>query len=628
MTSIRVVTQAEVRVGAGKLMRERGFATIALGLTLAACGGGGGGAAGGQTSSGPPQPAPAPVPVPDPFADATAASNISYEVAYTRGLETLRVEESSFGGAAAGDCDADGDIDLFITYGDRGPNRLYMNQLIQGTGVALQFQDNAVAAGVANTRTDGQGNDRHSGPIMADLDGDGDLDLFVGGLLRDPNKVYRNRGDCTFEDVSAGSGIERLSADNTFSAALGDYDLDGDLDLFLTHWDSADEFPVGGETEHLFRNVSDDAAIRFENVSAASRVTEHLIGIRAYSTQSTAADYSFTPSFARINDDAWPDIAIAGDYGTTQLLISEGASGTFIDATNDAVHSVQYGMGSALGDYDADGDLDWFVTAYFGTSVNGERMTGNRLFQNPGGDFSVERLVNVTTAARVADGGWGWGACFLDIDNDTDLDIYHTNGWAPVLYPDELSRDRSVAFVSNGAGVFTEQANALGLDDEHNGRGVVCADFDNDGDMDILQLTNKSGNSAALWENSSAAAGMNSLRVRLIGLPPNTEAAGARIHVRITDSPGAATQMREVMIGNNYTSQNPAVQLFGLGTNTTVAELKVEWPFLVAAGGGLPVNPADTILTSVLATGPGETVVLCHPGLGASTELDALCANR
>ena len=116
----------------------------------------------------------------------------------------------------------------------------------------------------------------------------------------------------------------------------------------------------------------------------------------------------------------------------------------------------------------------------------------------------------------------------------------------------------------NDAGTYTDEAEALGLAARTSGRGVVCADFDHDGDVDLLELTEAPGNSARLWENRTAAAGRRFLRVRLEGLPPNTEAAGARIFARI----GNTEQMREVMIGSNYTSQNPTVQIFGLDSST------------------------------------------------------------
>ena len=570
---------------------------------LTACGGGGGDAGSGSAALPAPPP---PAPILMPFVEATQTSNISYVVGFTVPLGGSFIADSTYGGAAAGDCDGDEDVDLFITYGDAGPNRLYVNQLKQGTGVPLQFEDRAVAAGVANTRVDGRGNDRHSGPTFADMDGDGDLDLFLGGLFTDPNKIYRNRGDCTFEDVTAGSGLDALIVDQTISSSFGDFDLDGDLDLFLTHWGSDDEFAIGGESEHLFRNISDSNGIRFENVSAVSRVTENLISNRAFSAQSTTIDYTYTASFARINDDFWPDIAIVADFGTSQLLLNEGASGQFADATNDTVHAIQYGMGSALGDIDFDLDLDWFVSAVYGAGGINSGLRGNVLLENPGGDFVANQFSDITTGAGVAIGGWGWGSCFLDIDNDTDLDIYHTNGWESTFQSDGFDVDRSKLFLSDGAGSFVDRAAAMGLDDEHSGRGVVCADFDMDGDIDILQLTNRATNSAVLWENATAAAGTNSLRVRLIGLPPNTEAAGARVLVTI----GSRTQMREVMIGSNYTSQNPAIQSFGLGFAPAVDELRVEWPGLLPGP-----QPADTVMANVTASIAGDILTICHPEL-------------
>jgi hypothetical protein len=135
----------------------------------------------------------------------------------------------------------------------------------------------------------------------------------------------------------------------------------------------------------------------------------------------------------------------------------------------------------------------------------------------------------------------------------------------------------------------------------------VPADFDHDGDTDILELTEAPGNSARLWENRTAAAGRHFLRVQLEGLPPNTEAAGARIFARI----GNTEQMREIVIGSNYTSQNPTVQIFGLGTSTTVDTLRVEWPAIDSGAG--PVQPPATILTTIAASEPGETLSIRHP---------------
>jgi hypothetical protein len=137
----------------------------------------------------------------------------------------------------------------------------------------------------------------------------------------------------------------------------------------------------------------------------------------------------------------------------------------------------------------------------------------------------------------------------------------------------------------------------------------VCADFDHDGDIDILELTNAAPNSPRLWENRRAAAGRNFLRVKLEGLPPNTEAAGARIIARIGDT----EHMREIMIGSNFTSQNPTVQIFGLDSSTTVDELLVEWPAIDSGSG--PVQLGTLLNGPIAASQPGQTLVIRHPEL-------------
>ncbi|HET8697308.1 MAG TPA: CRTAC1 family protein [Gammaproteobacteria bacterium] len=569
-------------------------------------------------------------PASTPFVDVTAASNISYRVGYTRpsfirrnlsGLLTFQVAYMTIGGAAAGDCDGDGDIDLFITYGNTGgsnggggPNRLYINQLVE-QGKGLVFEDKAAQAGVANTRPGGLENDRHSGPAFADLDGDGDLDLFVGGIYGDPSKIYENKGDCRFEDVTAGSPeIEKMVAAHTISAGFGDYDLDGDLDMFLTHWGTLDELygnPPMRQTDHLWRNDSDGSGIHFVNVSDESGISALTRSARTvdFHGQPPIGDFTFTANFARLNDDLWPDIAIAADFGTTQIAVNN-RDGTFRALANPILRRTQFGMGSALADADQDGDLDWFVTSILGPGDESTHLQpwGNRFYSNDGSDSLI---VDDAERLGVNDGSFGWAACLLDIDNDGDLDIYHTNGYpVPFLTPkDTYNTDASRAFVRNEAGTYTNQAAALGLVTHASGRGLVCADFDHDGDTDILELTEAPGNSATLWENRSAAAGRHFLRVQVEGLPPNTQAAGARIFARI----GRTQQMREIIVGSNYASQNPRVQIFGLGAATVVDELRVEWPPIDSGAG--PVQPPSTRLTAVPAGKPGETLTIRHPQL-------------
>ena len=532
---------------------------IALGLVLGGCGGG---------SGGDPGPAPvAPPPAELQFRNATNDSGISFVHGIAGGATTM--PELFGGGVAAGDYDGDGDVDLFVVRGDLGPNLLYRND------GGNRFVDVAVAAGVASTNPAG-GAYRHSGPTFADIDGDGDLDLFVGGIEGDPNVLFENRGDGTFEDATSGSGLDTIGAANTISAAFGDYDLDGDLDLMLAHWGTARPEDVNGgrgDTESLWRNDSDAGGIRFSSVSEAAGIAPAVIagvgGLVDFGSDSRDYDYSFTPTFARIDGDAYPDLLVVSDFGNSRLFMNSGGAGgsyAFSDVTDPTVIIDRNGMGSAVGDVDNDGDLDWFVTAIFGA---GETV-GNRLYINDG----AGRLEDFTVNAGVADGGWGWAACFADFDLDGNLDIFHTNGWNNPNAIDDFENDRSRLFMSQGNGSFVEESLSRGMTDTQQGRGVVCADFDQDGDIDIFMTNRGLGNSGAFWENRGVGNGNRSLTVVLSGAPPNTAAANARIHVTVA----GVTQMREVLIGSNFTSQNPTEQTFGLGSASTVDEVMIEWP--------------------------------------------------
>jgi hypothetical protein len=543
--------------------------SAAFAVLLASCGGGG--------DSGVEEPAPqalpsalpptTPPPVNRAFVDFTAPSNISYEFGFSyRDFPAFSlVADIAIGGAAVGDFDNDGFIDVFIARGDLGPNLLYRN--LGG----MVFVDVAAAAGLAYTKSANE-NWAHSGPTFADMDGDGDPDLFLGGLFDDPSKIFMNDGDGTFTDVTAGSGIDTLDARYNVSAAFGDYDLDGDVDLFISHWGTPRDLDNPGDTENLWENISDNGKIAFRSVSIAAGIAPSIITLPDLRRQDTRDfEVTFTPTFARIDNDLYPDILSVADSNQTMLFMNDG-DGTFRNATNTSVFIDDNGMGSALGDYDNDGDLDWFVSSILSVNIvpmGTVNPIGNRLYRNDGrGGFT-----DVTATARVADGGWGWGACFLDFENDGDLDIYHTNGWIDNNPWGDYNADASRAFVQFAAGRYAERADELGLLDTEQGRGIVCADFDNDGDTDILLLHMNATNSATLWRNDMS--GNNYLRVRVRGKGKNTEAVGTRIYARV----GATEQMREIMVGSNFISQNPTnIVIFGLGTAGNIDELRFQWP--------------------------------------------------
>lgn len=454
------------------------------------------------------------------------------------------------GGVAAGDYDNDGWVDLYVVRGDIGPNLLFRN-LGNGT-----FEEVSVNAGLSTAE-----GATSSGPIFADFSGDGYLDLFVGGTGKTAPRLYRNRGDGRFEDITPKYGISDLN--NSYSAAFGDYDRDGDLDLYVSHWTFSNNF----DRNYLFEN---DGKGGFKDASIGAGLG-HLI----------FAD--FTPNFADVNNDGWPDLLIAADFKHTKLFLNN-QDGTFKDATDASVFTDENGMGAAVGDYDNDGDLDWFVTSIWdsrklyndfnygkGSGDDLKSKSGNRLYRNQG-DGTFE---DVTDLAGVRKGFWGWGSCFADFNNDGHLELFHVNGF----YRDESDNkseslfidDPVRMFVSNGDGTFTEQSQMLGLDDTSQGRGVSCFDYDRDGDLDIF-IANF-GAPPRLYRNDGGNK-QHYLGVSLVGELPNSEAIGARVYL----TANGITQMRELRAGSNFESQNPVDAHFGLGKATNVDKLRIVWP--------------------------------------------------
>jgi hypothetical protein len=531
------------RVLDGALRRGVAAATLSTLALLASCGGGGGGAG----------IVPLPPSVPAPQDDAGDASNetalafteVSVQAGLTReyGIVAAQrtIPEGFASGLAAVDYDDDGDVDLYVAGGDFDPNRLYQNQ---GDG---SFVDVAPSVGLDLVHLG-------SGPAFADIDGDADLDLFIGGVEGARYYLMENRGG-QFTDVTADSGIA-LSGEHTVSAAFGDYDRDGLLDLALAHWGNLQQ----QDTQTLYRNRGSGT---FESVSIAAGIAQSLID-----GNPQVIDRSFTPSFSDIDGDGDADLLIVADFDTSRVYLNTG-DGVFSDVTDKDILKDQAGMGSALGDYDNDGDMDWFVTSIF---ESGD-FFGNRLYRNDGGGV----FADITETAGVANGGWGWGACFADFDNDGWLDIFHVNGWEggtgkTTSDPDVFQTDNVRFFHNQGDGTFNRRETPFGLTDQGQGRGVACFDADRDGDVDIA-LTNNGANHIVFYRNE-----LNSqnhwLTVRLRDGGTNVMAVGARITI-VADS---NTWIRDIRAGSNFASQNPLEAHFGLGPAADTVDIRVRWP--------------------------------------------------
>jgi len=491
------------------------------------------------------------------FTNVTSAAGFNYAHGYSGVVSEAR---RSAGGVAVGDYDRDGWYDLYVVRGNIGPNLLFRN-LGNGT-----FAEVGAAAGVNINAAYG------SGPTFGDYDGDGWLDLIVGGIDPTLPRLFRNQGNGTFTEVTGGCGISTIL--NTFSCTYGDYDHDEDLDLFLSHWG-----PIGSP-DHLWRNNGNGT---FTSVDSDADLT--ILG-------DEGADYSFTGNFADIDGDRYLDLLVASDFERSKVFLNDG-DGTFTNVTSGVITD-ENGMGGTVGDYDNDGDLDWFVSSVWdpnGVPEGNWGVTGNRLYRNTGtGVFE-----DVTTAAGVRKGWWGWGSSFADLNNDGRLDLIHVNGWNTT----EFDRDSTRLFVANTNGTFTEMSYTLGLRDVGQGRGVACFDYDRDGDLDVFIANNGSG--PAFFRNDGGNAAKY-LCVRLAGPPPNTEGIGARIFV----TAGGVTQMREIRCGNNFVSQDPADAHFGLGAATVVTELRVEWP--------------DGVTTVLNALAANQHLVLDQNATGVSAD--------
>ena len=514
------------------------------------------------------------------FTDVTLAAGIDYvqtRVETRDGCAPGEVPCDPYitGGAAAGDYDGDGFTDLYVTRND-ATDILYRN-LGDGT-----FEDVTELAGLTlDVRSNGTG--------WADVDNDGDLDLYVTTFGGERFYLFINNGEGHFTEEAVERGASLLGTDiyTGFSVAFGDYDRDGWLDIYTTEWRSSNLVPSRARSNaRLLRNRGAEAPGRFVDVTVDAGV--------ALETVSGNGVWAFTGTFTDLDDDGWPDLVVASDYGNSRLFWNNG--GVFVDGTVAAgVGTDENGMGSALGDYDGDGRIDWFVTSIYvsaeecalASNLDSRSPTvgcfygtsGNRLYRNEGTRTFSDR----TDAAGVRDGSWGWGTAFIDYDNDGDLDLVMTNGIdyrglhdLPPLVKRHLDEFRTDAmrFWRNDDGVMTELSDAVGITDTGSGKGLLVFDYDNDGDQDIF-VVNSMG-APRLYRNDGGN-DRDWLRIRLVGADSNRQAIGARITVQA--SPGGPEVLRELRSGGQFLSQSEDVAHFGLGSgDEPVFEVRIRWP--------------------------------------------------
>ena len=406
------------------------------------------------------------------------------------------------------------------------------------------FTDHAAAWGLT---------DRHygSGASVGDYDNDGDLDIYVTsigvpgvGLDTGRHRLYRNDGG-TFTNVAAAAGVSASSVliGDGLGSAFGDYDLDGDLDLAVAGW-----LPnISGNK--LFRNNGDGTF-----TDATASLEFDLNAVRG-----------FSPRFTDMDGDRYPELLFVSDFGTSKYFINDG-DGTFTEFTQQAGVGIdQFGMGTTIGDFNEDGLPDWYVTSIHSVTTDPDRF-GNTLYLNQGNHSYIE----VAAAWNVDDGGWGWGTVAVDINHDTHIDLVETNGWPS----EEWIGERSRLWINNDDGTFTDVAATAGLSHTTQGRGMANLDIENDGDQDIIIFTNNG--SPQLFRNDLTGSDTHWLRVFL-----NTSAEadlapdgfGSTVRILADGNP----QFRIIDGGCNYLAVSELSAHFGLAEADVVAELIVEW---------------------------------------------------
>jgi hypothetical protein len=458
----------------------------------------------------------------------------------------------SYGGVAWLDYDRDGDLDLYLTN-----SKNYSSALMRNNGDGT-FTDVTIAAN-ATVMTGS------SGIVVGDIDNDGYPDIFLSGsgyfsgASQSATVLLHNLGPdpvtgvVTFEDISSTAGVP--GAETALSAAMGDINNDGYLDLFIT---SPGHLPFGNppavqHEDRLYLNNNGD--LTFTDITDSAGVAGGLGSCAA--------------SFSHFDDDEFIDlfVAVCNDVGfapTPWHVYKNNGDNTFTDvAASTGLDLPGFWMSSTFGDIDNDGDFDIFSTNLGGGNLH-------RLWRN-NGDGTYVSIASDEMGRNL----WAWGATFADFDNDGFQDLFY-GGESPTGGPN-APKNPGYLFFNNGDSRFRLDNDAFGVDLAHHGAASIAkADYDGDGFVDFLVMTSPTSTHLIaepfLMHNNGN--GNNSLSIRLEGTTSNRMAIGARVEII---SNADVYQAREIWAGSSFVASESQWPVFGLG-QATEADATVYWP--------------------------------------------------
>ena len=507
------------------------------------------------------------------FVDIASDAGLNFQHVAGNPVPKVYILEVTGSGVAILDYNGDGLQDVFLVNQTRwesdGSQAQPTSRLFRNRG-DLRFEDATQEAGLVRS---GWG----QGTCVGDYDNDGDDDLFV--TYWGNNVLYRNRGNGTFEPATEEAGLLAGRRRWGSGCAFLDYDRDGWLDLAVANYIRFDpaEVPKPGESELCRyeeapvvcgpRGLPSESASLFRNTGDG-----RFVDFSEPSGFSAASGiYGFSVLTGDFNDDGWTDVYIACD-STPSVLLQNNQDGTFTDIGYESGAAVNE-HGQEQGGMGADaGDYnrDGFLDI---VKTNFDNDIPS-LYRNEGGGFFSD--VSVLGGLGVHTDFVGWGVAFVDIDHDTWQDIFMVNGH---VYGMEETADTGIEFqqsknlywnLANGAFADISEHAGPGVTQRSSARGAAFGDLNNDGTIEIV--INNLDASPSLLINRIAP--KNWILIRLAGSQSNRNGIGARVTVTTGDS----AQIREVRSGGSFLSQNDLRLHFGLGPAAQVDEIRIRWP--------------------------------------------------